>query len=100
MGNEPAGCIGFLFQLLGIGNLGDNTSSEPLPYRKRDVFLSAAELKFFHALTQTVGQHFHVCAKVRIGDLLYVVNRYQNLAHANKIERKHVDFVLCDPSSM
>lgn len=100
MGKEPAGCLGFLFELLGLGPGEGRSNDGPLPYRRRDDFLSAAELKFFHFLRQVVGQHFHVCAKVRIGDLLYVVNRNKNMGHANRIERKHVDFVLCDPASM
>lgn len=100
MGKEPTGCLGFLFELLGLGPKEEGSGEVPLPYRRRDSFLSAAELNFFHALQLVVGKHFHLCAKVRIGDLLYVVNRNQNLGHANRIERKHVDFVLCDPTSM
>ena len=102
MSNEPMGCLGFLFELFGFGDdSGDGSRErELLPYRRRDDFLSAAELKFFHVLKGVVGQHFHVCAKVRISDLLYVVNRNKNMGHANRIDRKHVDFVLCDPQGM
>ena len=102
MASEPMGCLGFLFKLLGIGDGNERAVSgeAELPYRQRDEFLSAAELKFFHVLKQAAGQHFHVCAKVRISDLLYVVNRNKNMGHANRIDRKHVDFVLCDPVNM
>ena len=31
---------------------------------------------------------------------LRVVNRNKNMGHANRIDRKHVDFVLCDPKTM
>jgi len=102
MANEPLGCLGAFFKLLGVGgqNATRDTEQENLPYRLRDDFLSAAELDFFHALKQVVGEHFHICSKVRISDLLYVANRRENLGHANRIDRKHVDFVLCDPKTM
>ena len=79
---------------------GGDAVAEQLPYRKRDDFLSAAELAFFKVLKPAVESQFHVCSKVRISDLLYVSNRSKNMGHANRIDRKHVDFVLCDLSSM
>jgi very-short-patch-repair endonuclease len=100
MGDQPPGCLGFLFKVLGIGGSQHDTEVETLPYRQRDNFLSAAELNFFHVLNRVAGNHFHVCTKVRISDLLYVVQRRSNMGHANRIDRKHVDFVLCDPKTM
>ena len=100
MAGEPIGCLGFLFEIFELGNGSATQGTDALPYRQRDAFLSAAELDFFHVLKQVAGQHFHVCAKVRISDLLYVVNRNKNMGQANRINQKHVDFVLCDPGSM
>ena len=100
MEEHPIGCIGFLFWLLRGGGSLSSDQPEELPYRKRDNFLTPAELHFFKVLKPLTERHFHVCSKVRISNLLYVVNRYQNLGHANRIDRKHVDFVLCDPKSM
>ena len=101
MANELPGCIGFLAKLLGF-NFQHETepAQELLPYRQRDNFLSPAELKFFLVLKQVTINHFHVCSKVRISDLLYVVDRWNNLGHANRIDRKHVDFVLCHLKTM
>ena len=100
MADEPQGCLGIILKLFGIGGGSQSKESGPLPFRQRDNFLPAAELSFFHVLKQVTGSHFHVCAKVRISDLLYVVQRRSNMGHANRIDRKHVDFVLCDPKTM
>ena len=104
MDGESQGCMGFIFKLLRIGGQSQPTTeasqTEALPYRQRDNFLSPAELSFFHVLRQVAANHFHVCAKVRVSDLLYVVQRRSNMGHANRIDRKHVDFVLCNPKTM
>lgn len=103
MPNENQGCLGSILKLFGI-DLGkaasEDSNDEPLPYRVRDDFLSPAELAFFQVLHGATSSHFYVCTKVRISDLVYVVNRRSNMGHANRIDRKHVDFVLCEPATM
>ena len=104
MPNEKQGCLGFILKLLGIDPRSSVDESgpvdQPLPYRQCDNFLSPAELAFFQVLHSAASSHFYVCTKVRISDLVYVVNRRNNMGHANRIDRKHVDFVLCDPTTM
>ena len=100
MADDPPGCLGILLKMFGVTAGSPAINSEALPYRQCDNFLSAAELAFFQVLKQVAGDRFYVCAKVRISDLLYVVNRRNNMGHANRIDRKHVDFVLCDPNTM
>lgn len=72
------------------------------PYRRRDDFLSAAERNFFHVLYSIVGHNYLVCAKVNLADLFYVPSRDSNeyRTYTNKIDRKHVDYVLCDPQTL
>lgn len=97
------GCLGALFGFFGAVPTDEAGVAEvdaTLPYRTRDDFLSPAELSFFHVLQRAVDGQFYVCAKVRIADLLFVTDRRKNIAHANRIDRKHVDFVLCDLKSM
>jgi hypothetical protein len=63
---------------------------------ERCPFLSSAELDFFFALEQAVGNQFRIAMKVRLGDLVDV--RGQDSAAwtaRNKTWQKHVDFVLC-----
>lgn len=106
MTTENQGCLVATLKLFGInfspsGNSGGSVSADDQqPYRLRDNFLSAAELSFFHVLRSAIKDQYIVTTKVRVSDLLYVVQRRSNMKHANKIDRKHVDFVLCDPRTM
>lgn len=113
MEQDNTGCLGALFRLFGFlspekdngfhrperGKPGASGADE-LPYRLRDRFLSPAEISFFHVLQKNAGDRYHLLAKVRISDLLYVVQRKRNYKFVNQIDRKHVDFVLCDPKNM
>jgi len=72
------------------------------PYRLSDGLLSPAELSFYLVLTGAVRDWAVVCPKVGLGEL-FTVPRDDYAAHVtytNKIDRKHVDFVLCDPRTM
>ena len=99
---KNAGCLTVLLKLIGIDleRFSTADSREQLPYRLRDHFLSAAELSFFHVLRSVVKTKYRITTKVRVSDLLFVVQRHKNMGHANRIDRKHVDFVLCDPETM
>lgn len=75
---------------------------EKSPYRLTQAFLSPAEISFYHVLQQAIGKHVVICPKVSLGDLFYpqTGDRGTNQTWRNKIDRKHVDFLLCDPKSM
>ena len=97
--SQPSGCLGLILKLVGIRPNATAEASR-LPYRRRDDFLSPAELSFFRILERAVAGKFKITVKVRIGDLLFVPRQKGSRAHENKINRKHVDFVLCDPATM
>ena len=69
------------------------------PYRVRDDFLSPAEHSFYLVLKNTIGEQALVCPKVSLGDLFFARTKdpSQFRTATNKIDRKHVDFLLCDP---
>jgi hypothetical protein len=70
--------------------------ADPLPYSARKYFFSAAERSFYEVLRRLAPDHT-VFAKVRLADLVYVskgTGSWQS--HFNRINRKHVDFVLCN----
>lgn len=80
-----------------------NTETEtPLPYRLNDQFLTPAELSFFSVLRNVVGEQAHIAVKVGLKELFWVNtdNLSQRQTFTNKIDRKHVDFVLCEPTTM
>ncbi len=76
--------------------------ADEFPYHLRDDFLSPAEYNFYLVLNKVVSEWAVVCPKVSLGDLFYVkVNDYgQRLAYKNKIDRKHIDFLLCEPQTV
>ena len=70
--------------------------ADPLPYSKKRYFFSAAERSFYEVLRRLAPDHT-LFAKVRLADLVYVSKGTDSWqAHFNRINRKHVDFVLCN----
>lgn len=107
--SEPKGCLAVILGLFGMRLAGpaeaesDEGSGEPegdLPYRLRDDFLSAAEFSFYRVLVNALGNRAVVSTKVRLADVFFVARSKTFHRHQNKIDRKHVDFLLCDPVTM
>ncbi len=71
------------------------------PYRLRDDFLSPAEASFFHVLRRAVEGWALACPKVALGDLFFAQtgDHRANRISTNRIDRKHVDFLLIDPQT-
>ena len=68
-----------------------------LPYAKKQYFFSAAERSFYEVLKRLIAPDYTLFAKVRLADLVFVTkgaSAWQS--HFNRINGKHVDFVLCD----
>jgi hypothetical protein len=71
--------------------------ADPLPYSAKKYFFSAAERSFYEILKRLVSAEQTVFAKVRLADLVYVSKGASSWqSHFNRINRKHIDFVLCD----
>ena len=98
---EPKGCLAAILALFGI-HLGGPTGTKELPYRQRDDFLSPAEFSFYRVLASAIGSRAIICPKVNLSDVFYVARPNENTyqAYRNKIDRKHVDFLICDPTTM
>ena len=79
----------------------EDTGDEPLPYITRDALLTAAERSFFAALQTACNGRSLIFVQVPLSKLIYPragIPRWQ--AFQNKIDRKSVDFVLADPTSL
>jgi hypothetical protein len=100
--NSNSCCFGLLLRMFGIKPkpVESEVHDELLPYRLRDDFLSQAEHSFYLVLRQMMGDYFTVLAKVNFSDLFYVSKPNENRTARNKIDRKHVDFLICDPKTM
>jgi len=79
-----------------------SSGSVEYPYLVRDDFLSPAELSFYLVLKSVVSETALICTKVSLGDLFYAKSgdHSKNRSYTNKIDRKHVDFLLCDPRTV
>tara|TARA_R110002111_G_scaffold257026_1_gene324912 strand:+ start:49572 stop:50234 length:663 start_codon:yes stop_codon:yes gene_type:complete len=98
--DQPQGCLTKILGLVGLNWLIKPAVKTTLPYRLRDNFLSHAELSFYRVLKQAVPKELVIFCKVNLHDVFYVKQSEQSLNYRNKIDRKHVDFLLCDPKSM
>lgn len=92
--------VDFILDLLG--GEGKEDRSAEFPYQLRDNFLSPAELSFFDVLRAVVGNRAMICTKVNLGDVFWVKQGDPSKfrIYTNKIDRKHVDFLLCQPATM
>jgi hypothetical protein len=93
---EPKGCLAAILGFFGIRL----EAKAQLPYRQRDDFLSKAELSFYQVLVSVVDRSFTICMKVRLADIVFVSGKERWQSHQNRIDRKHIDFLLCDTGSM
>lgn len=69
------------------------------PYRLRERLLSAPEAALFRLLQKMAGDRYVVCPKVALTDIFTIIRPNENVHFYNKIFRKHVDFLLCDPNT-
>jgi hypothetical protein len=80
----------------------EKSSNIEYPYHQVDEFISAAELNFFFNLKAVTGDSAHIFSKVKLSDLFYAkTGDYgKNRSYTNKIDRKHIDFLLCDAKTL
>ena len=102
--DQKPGCLAAFLHLFRRASTptprSDIVMVEELPYRIRDDFLSPAELSYYRVLTTVIGPRATVCAKVRLADVLYVSRPHENRAYFNRIAQRHIDFLLCEASTM
>lgn len=47
-----------------------------------------------------MGSTFTICAKVSLADIFFVIRPNENMSAYNRINRKHVDFLICESREM
>jgi len=96
MDNENSGCLDSIFEYL----FGPKKSKE-WPYLKKRYLLTYTENSFCRVLLMVLGDKAVVQCKVRLADLLKIPSKQKDfISYWNKIQSKHVDFVLCKPESL
>jgi hypothetical protein len=69
----------------------------PLPYERRGVLLSPAEINFLRSLQLAVREDWLIFSMVRLADIIKVRPRTRKFQNWNgRIQGKHLDFVICD----
>jgi hypothetical protein len=66
------------------------------PYQRKP-FLTPAEIAYYRMLRMIFADRYLIFAQVRVVDLCEVLDRPVNQGAVNRIDRRHVDFVLCHP---
>jgi len=75
---------------------GQPIQTGPVPFPRRTVLFSKAERSLYQMLRTLVPDHL-IFVKVKLSDLARVQpNSFWD--HFNPINRKHIDFVVCDPT--
>src|SRR5690606_22649868 len=90
--------VNWISDLLTGDDGKDKARSPEFPYHLKEYFLSPAEMSFLGVLRIAVDGRAALCSKVGLGDLFCVKADDQSRfrIYTNKIDRKHVDFLLCD----
>jgi hypothetical protein len=77
----------------------DKPALPSFPYVSRPL-LTRNEQPLYHWLIKTLSQRYAIFAKVRLTDVIDVKKGTESFkSHWNRINAKHVDFLLCDPKS-
>src|SRR5437667_5123185 len=70
---------------------------DPLPYERRGMLLSPAEINFLRSLQLAVREDWLIFSMVRLADIIKVRPRTRKFqTWNNRIQGKHLDFVLWD----
>ncbi len=104
-GYVAAAVLGVLILVMLARSLRRGKAGEPrrelLPYRLRDDFVTEAEFAFYTALRAYLDESILICPKVNLADLFFpAVDSGEKMRYLNKINRKHVDFLLCDAETL
>jgi len=98
-----------LFAMIGLivivallaSRLNDN--SFPFPFDKKEALFTPAEKNFQNLVEQAMGAEFRVLNRVKLSDVITIRNGVSTKAGqsaANNAEKKYLDFVICDRSTM
>ncbi len=94
---ERSGCLLAIFKLFG----GSPPAATALPYKRKDFLLTKAERSLYGVLNQAVNGRYLIFAKVRLADLVWLPKGTESRqSHFNRIQSKHIDFVICDRDSI
>ena len=80
----------------------DNIENQ-YPYKKKKYLLSIAEKNFYDSLRKVLEgstPSITICPKVRLADIVYVSGTNKFQTYFNRIQSKHIDFIICTEEDM
>jgi hypothetical protein len=87
------GVTAIVLVVIALASLRDG----PLPYERRGMLLSPAEVSFLRSLHSAVREDWLVFSMVRLADIIKVRPKTRKTSFwQGRIQNKHLDFVLCD----
>ena len=95
--------IAIVVGVINILAAGRKTTPKGFPYEKEESLFTPAERSFLGVLDQAVGEHYRILGKIRLADVIRVKRGLSAAARQsafNKIQSKHLDFVVCDPDDL
>lgn len=98
---QQGGCLTSIFSIFG-GKKDTKGEYGTLPYYRKQYLLTQTEQSFYHMLVTVLNGHFVICPKVRMSDIIDVDRKKVSKTYTflNKINSRHVDFLVCDAKSM
>lgn len=79
------------------------SNDKGLAFESRDTLFTPAERSFLGVLEQSLDSRYRVFGKVRLGDIVKPAKGLSNSKRTtalNKINQKHVDFVICSATDL
>ncbi len=79
----------------------DIHTGETAQFGRKASLLTRNEEKLYHSLLQALRSDYQVMAKVRLWDILWLINEPPNRKeHLGRLSCRHVDFLLCEPGTL
>jgi hypothetical protein len=92
----------FVISLIIFSAVFYKVKTSKWPYLKKEYLLTKAEKDFYFILSEVIGSDYLIFSKVRMADLLYLpsMSNSHYYHYQNKIQSKHVDFLICDKENI
>lgn len=77
-------------------------AESPLPYYAKKSLLTKSEMQFYNQLLNYIGSNELIFVKVSLSDIFGLKKGLKDeyISHFNKISSKHVDFLICDKTTL
>ncbi|MCA9040048.1 MAG: DUF2726 domain-containing protein [Planctomycetaceae bacterium] len=95
---ERSGCLTAFLKILGFNIPKQKNLTSP--FLLKNSLHSNAELSFHHCLVSAVEDRYFLATKVRMLDVFYPKKGDEHQSNLNRINRKHIDFLLCCKKTM